>query len=101
MLLLVTAAVKVQLKNVLQLQAFVHAFAAILGDQSVGTRAWRGLRFLKPKTLAQISGASLCKNCLKERPTPSGGLGLGFVTFSSVGQFFDWKTTRMHERSYS
>ena len=56
---------------------------------------------LKPKTLAQISGASLCKNWLKERPTPSGGLGLGFVTFSSVGQFFDWKTTRMHERSYS
>ena len=45
MLLLVTAAVKVQLKNVLQMPAFVHAFAAILGDQSVGTRAWRGLRF--------------------------------------------------------
>ena len=29
----------------LQMPAFVHAFAAILGDQSVGTRALRGLRF--------------------------------------------------------
>ena len=43
-------------KNVLQMQAAVHAFAAILGDRSGVARVLGKVSCLNTKTLAQISG---------------------------------------------